>query len=159
MAGKYMKGALVSFMPTFIGSVPNVIVFQFNPETITHTWSAAAPDETRSAKDPLAVKGVPGEQFSFSLAVDASDMIADAAANPIGAALAFASGVYPRLAALEMLQYPIATPDQSLLGTVSESISNSGFGVRGRLDEKGQRAAFGSAHSAFRLGPAAHRSC
>jgi hypothetical protein len=126
MAGNYMKGALVSFMPTFIGAVPNVIVFQFNPETITHTWSVAAEDETRSAKDPLAVKGVPSEQFSFSLAVDASDIIADAAANPVGAALAFANGVYPRLAALEMLQYPSGSFDGGLLGTVSESISNSG---------------------------------
>src|SRR5882672_8691951 len=102
MAGKFLKGALVSFMPTFVGSLPNVIVFQFNPETITHTWSAAAQAETRPGGDPMAVKGVPGEQFSFSLAVDASDMIANVSANPVGAGLAIASGVYPRLAALEM---------------------------------------------------------
>jgi hypothetical protein len=126
MAGKFMKGALVSFMPTFIGSLPNVIVFQFNPETITHTWTPASPDQARASTDPLAVKGVPGEQFSFSLAVDSSDMIADAAANPVGAGLAFASGVYSRLAALEMLQYPLPTKDQGLFGTVSVSIGAGG---------------------------------
>ena len=35
-----MKGALVEFMPTFLPiPVPNVIVFQYNPETMTHTWT------------------------------------------------------------------------------------------------------------------------
>jgi len=130
MAGKYMKGALVSFMPTFIGSLPNVIVFQFNPETITHTWSpaAGAPAEPKSGADPNAIPSVPGETFSFSLAVDASDMIADAAANPVGAALAFASGVYPRLAALEMLQYPAGSFGGGLLGKVSSAI-RAGLGL------------------------------
>ena len=44
MAGNFMKGALVSFMPTFVGSLPNVVVFQFNPETISHSWTIAPPD-------------------------------------------------------------------------------------------------------------------
>lgn len=125
MAGKYMKGALISFMPTFIGSLPNVIVFQFNPETITHTWSAAAsaPPQPKSGADPMAATGVPGETFSFSLAVDATDMIADGDVNPIGAGLATVSGVYTRLAALEMLQYPSGSFSGGLLGTVSASLS------------------------------------
>ncbi len=131
MAGKYMKGALVSFMPTFIGSLPNVIVFQFNPETITHTWSAAAgaPPDPNAGVDPMAAKGVPGETFSFSLAVDAGDMIADGDSNPVGAGLAVVSGVYTRLAALEMLQYPSGSFDGGLLGTVSASISVGGVSL------------------------------
>ena len=131
MAGKYMKGALVSFMPTFIGSLPNVIVFQFNPETITHTWSAAAgaPPDPKAGADPMAAKGVPGETFSFSLAVDAGDMIADGDSNPVGAGLAVVSGVYTRLAALEMLQYPSGSFGGGLLGTVSASISVGGVSL------------------------------
>jgi hypothetical protein len=128
MPGKFIKGALISFMPTFIGSLPNVIVFQFNPETITHTWSAAAgasPDP-KSGADPMAARGVPGETFSFSLAVDSSDMVADGDANPIGAGLAALSGVYTRLAALEMLQYPSGSFGGGLLGKVSASISVGG---------------------------------
>lgn len=131
MAGKYMKGALVSFMPTFIGSLPNVIVFQFNPETITHTWSpaAGAPADPNASADPMAAKGVPGETFSFSLAVDAGDMIADGDANPVAAGLATVSGVYTRLAALEMLQYPSGSFGGGLLGTVSASISIGGVNL------------------------------
>jgi hypothetical protein len=131
MPGKYIKGALISFMPTFIGSAPNVIVFQFNPETITHTWSpaAGAPPDPKAGADPMAAVGVPGETFSFSLAVDANEMIADGDANPIGSSLATASGVYTRLAALEMLQYPSGSFDGGLLGTVSASISVSGVSL------------------------------
>jgi hypothetical protein len=125
VAGKFFKGAFVSFMPTFIGSLPNVIVFQYNPETITHTWSpaASAGSEQKAGADPMAAKGVPGEQFSFSLAVDSSDMIADGDSNPIGEGLARLSGVYTRLAALEMLQYPSGAFDGGLIGSVSASIS------------------------------------
>lgn len=131
MAGP-IRGALISFTSSFIGLMPNVIVFQYNPETITHTWTAA-PAATATDKDskpnPLAVKGVPGEQFSFTLAVDSNDDIADGATNPIAAALAQVGGVYPRLAALEMLQYPTGSSGGGLIGGVSASISSSGLGL------------------------------
>ena len=66
-----LKGALISYMPTFLTAVPNVIVFQISPETMSHSWSQPAPasqsaDGERSRFDPLAVTGVPGEKFSFT---------------------------------------------------------------------------------------------
>jgi hypothetical protein len=127
-----MRGALVAFTPSFIGLMPNVIVFQFNPESITHTWTAAAAAEStdKDAKpNPLAVKGVPGESFAFTLAMDSNDAIADGSSNPIAAGLAKLSGVYTRLAALEMLQYPTGSSGGGLLGGVSASISSSGLGL------------------------------
>jgi hypothetical protein len=127
-----IKGALVSFMPTFIGSLPNVIVFQYNPETIQHTWTPAAKSaqatDPKAGVNPTAVDDVPGESFSFKVSLDANDMIADGASNPVAAALATASGVYTRLAALEMLQYPsAASPGASLVGSVSASINIGGL--------------------------------
>ena len=47
---------------------------------------------------------MPGETFSFTIAMDANDEIADGSAPT--AAIAEVSGVYSRLAALEMLLYP-----------------------------------------------------
>jgi hypothetical protein len=126
MAGKFIKGALVEFMPTFLIPLPNVIVFQFNPETIQHTWTPAPP---AGGSNPLAVKGVPGESFSFTVAVDAQDMIADG--GPVGSALATVSGVYSRLAALEMLQYPTGAFGGGLLGSVSVSIGAGGLSLSG----------------------------
>jgi hypothetical protein len=127
-----IRGALISFTTSFIGLMPNVVVFQYNPETITHTWTdapAAGTTDKDSKPNPLAVKGVPGEQFSFTLAVDSNDDIANGATNPIAAALAQVGGVYPRLAALEMLQYPTGSSGRGLIGGVSASISSSGLGL------------------------------
>lgn len=127
MAGKYMKGALVEFMPMFLVPVPNVIVFQYNPESIVHTWTPAeslpsSPSELY--KNPLAVKGAPGESFSFTVAMDAGDMIAGGSSK--AADIAMRTGIYPRLAALEMLQYPTFAPGGGLVGTVSAPASAGG---------------------------------
>jgi hypothetical protein len=89
-----------------------VIIFQYNPETIEHTWSQ--PDTGGAAKsgslsNSHSVPNDPGEAFSFNLIMDANDDIGGG--NP----LAIATGLYTRLAALEMLLYP-SNPKQDLLG-------------------------------------------
>jgi hypothetical protein len=130
MSGVKLKGALIEFMPTNLPvPVTNVIVFQYNPETMTHTWTqpeAAPPSSTATggaeASNPLAVKGNPGEAFSFTIAMDANDEIADS--GP-GAAIAQASGIYSRLAALEMLLYPASAGQSGLVGAVSAGIASA----------------------------------
>jgi hypothetical protein len=128
MSGLVLKGALVEFMPTFLPvPVPNVIVFQYNPETMTHTWTQPGPDPAQAATaaqtaNPFAVKGMPGETFSFTIAMDANDEIADGSAPT--AALAQASGIYSRLAALEMLLYPASAGQSGLVGAVSAAIES-----------------------------------
>jgi hypothetical protein len=120
-----LKGALVSFNPAFLLPLPNVIVFQYNPETMTHTWTqpeAATAAADSSANNPMAVKGMPGESFSFTIAVDANDEIADGSAPT--AAIAEVSGVYSRLAAIEMLLYPTMPGGGGLLGAVSAAAAS-----------------------------------
>lgn len=127
MAGKFLRGAFVQFMQTFLVPLPNIIIFQFNPETITHTWSPAqALGGTGANANPLAVKGNPGESFSFSLAMDAKDMIADG--SPVAEGIATVSGIYTRIAALEMLLYPQGGSGGGLLGSVSIGASGISFG-------------------------------
>jgi hypothetical protein len=127
MPGKYMRGALVQFMPTFLRPLPNVITFQYNPETMTHTWTqpeSATGESERS--NPLAVRGLPGEEFSFSISMDAQDMIADG--SPIARGAATTTGVYTRLAALEMLLFPTeAFAVGGLVGQVGASLLNRDF--------------------------------
>jgi hypothetical protein len=128
MAGQYLRGALIEFMESFPIPVPNVILFQYNPETMTHTWTPAktggsnAPGQAPS--NPLAITGPPEESFSFTLAMDAGDTIADGSA--ITAGLATLSGVYPRIAALEMLLFPTAPPGGGLLGSVTSALGIGG---------------------------------
>jgi hypothetical protein len=121
----YLRGALVEFMPTNLIPIPNIIVFQYNPETMSHAWTQpppapAGPNQTTS--NPLAVNGNPGESFTFTLSLDAADSIADGA---VSAGLAEVSGVYSRIAALEMLLYPSAATSDGLLGTVTAAIGGA----------------------------------
>ena len=121
-----LKGALVEFMPTFLVPLPNVIVFQYNPESLTHTWTqpeAAPPVPGETTNNPMAVKGMPGESFSFTIAMDANDEIAAGSAPT--AAIAEVSGVYSRLAALEMLLYPSTGGTGGLLGAVSAAAASA----------------------------------
>src|SRR3954451_22120290 len=103
MPARYLRGAFISFIPNFLAFTPNVIVFQYNPEEMTHSWS----EQTTKSKDEtqaLAVKGNPTESFSFTLKLDAQDIIA---AKKAGAPLAQATGLHTELAALETLQFPV----------------------------------------------------
>jgi hypothetical protein len=106
MAGDYIRGAFIAFTEgTFSAPTPNVIIFQYNPETMTHSWEQPDTDYARTTGNPLALTGDPVESFSFNLAMDANDTIANGV--PSTAAIATASGLYSRLAALEMLQFPV----------------------------------------------------
>src|SRR5579871_2050639 len=122
----YMRGALIEFMQTFLIPLPNVIIFQYNPETMSHKWTQPqTAKSTGPTSNPLAVQGNPGESFSFTLAMDSNDDLADG--NPVTAGIATVSGVYSRLAALEMLQYPVSPSGGGLLSSVSASISSGGI--------------------------------
>jgi len=100
--------------------LPNVIIFQYNPETMTHTWTQPEPAYSAGieSSNPLAVQGMPGEQFAFTLAMDSNEEIADAT---LTSGIAQVTGLYSRLAALEMLLYPVST-STSLVGAVSAAI-------------------------------------
>lgn len=127
----FIHGAFVTVTDKFLVPLPNVISFQFNPETITHSWTVAGP-VAPTVKDapntnPLAVKSVPSEEFSFELKLDARNLIADG--GPVTTGLTLASGLYPRLAELEMLLFPTDPGGNSLLGGVSASLSSSGLSL------------------------------
>lgn len=124
---KLLKGALIEFSERFIGPIPNVIVFQYNPEMMTRTmvvWGqsgagdtageSSASNDTSNTAQPFD----PPESFTLALELDA----ADALENPDKHPVAFISGVADRIAAMEMLLYP---QSDSLLGGLLGSISGS----------------------------------
>jgi hypothetical protein len=126
MSGFYLKGGLIEFMESFPIPIPNVIIFQYNPETMTHGWTPAAtnPSAPGQASNPLAISGQPQETFSFTLVMDSNDTIADG--NPVVAGIAELSGVYSRIAALEMLLFPTAPPGGGLIGGVTAALGLGG---------------------------------
>ena len=119
---RLLKGALVELSQPFLGPVPNAIAFQYNPETLTRKlspWKAPGTvdedeDEKVAASAATAAPSNaqpydPAESFTLSLVLDASDAMEEPDLHPVGARV----GVAERIAALEMLLYPLG---DSLLG-------------------------------------------
>lgn len=122
----FLKGALIQLMPTFLIPLPNLIIFQFNPETMRHSYSqplprAQGPSGKRAQSDPQAVSSAPTESYSFTLHLDANEMITSGSATQNG--LAIATGVSARLAALEMLQYPLPPTGSGVAGGLTGTVS------------------------------------
>ena len=109
---KLLKGALVELAEPFLGPIPNIILFQYNPETVTRTltpWAPPAEDDAAQASDGTAQPFDPSESFTLDLELDATDALEEPLTHPV----AVLSGVADRIAALEMLLYPLG---DSLLG-------------------------------------------
>jgi hypothetical protein len=96
---RLLKGAIVSVGVT--NPVPAVIVFQYNPETLTRSLDPQmAGGEQGGRYEALRFKGAPVETISLDAFVDASDQL------ETGAGPAVSLGIYPQLSALEVLTYP-----------------------------------------------------
>lgn len=116
---KLVKGALVELSEPFLGPVPNIIVFQYNPEKMTRTltpWSpgagsggAESGEQGGCNEESTAQPFDPGESFSLTLELDATDALEEPGKHPV----AVKHGVADRIAALEMLLYPMS---ETLLG-------------------------------------------
>ena len=111
---RLLKGALIQFSAPMLIPIPNIIVFQYNPETMTRTltpWtpiensqdsSGKSTDLNGQNKNALSQPYDPTETFSLTLELDATDALEEPDLHPI----AVVAGVGDRLAAIEMLCYP-----------------------------------------------------
>jgi hypothetical protein len=112
---RLLKGAIVgvdAFNP-----LASVVVFQYNPDTMTRRLEPRAVSADGDRGEAFRLTGPPKETITLSIEIDATDQLEQA--NP----LATTMGIYPTLAALEMLLYPksavvIANTILSLIGTV-----------------------------------------
>jgi len=114
------KGAIVSI--DMFNIIPQIIVFQYNPDTLTRTlqpqYSAGAERRTES----LRLKGPPIETISLDIEIDATNQLE----YPNNNSVATKMGILPQLASLEMLLYPksslvIANTILASLGTIEIS--------------------------------------
>jgi hypothetical protein len=126
---KLLKGALIQFSAPLLIPIPNLIIFQYNPETLSRyltPWTPPAKDDKgnvdEKTRNQLSQPYDPQESFTLNLEVDATDALEEPSSHPI----AVISGVADRLSAMEMLLYP---PGGSTLGgllNVSVSVSLNG---------------------------------
>ncbi|HVL26278.1 MAG TPA: hypothetical protein VM450_19460 [Thermomicrobiales bacterium] len=130
---KLLKGALVQFSAPFLVPVPNVIIFQYNPETLSRTltpWTAAESDAAAAKDQPKQEASLtqpydPGETFTLTLELDATDALEEPESHPV----AVISGVADRIAALEMLLYPEKESALGALLNVSIDVSIGAGGI------------------------------
>lgn len=98
-----LKGAFINLGAGLLGALPNIIVFQFNPDRVTRTPKLVQPPPPSTgagARNTATQPDQPSETMSFSLRVDATDQLAKS--NPLAAS----SGILPTLSALELLMVP-----------------------------------------------------
>jgi len=125
-----MRGAMIEYGSDFLGPLPNVVIFQFNPESLTRTIqipprpSGAAARETTQAGEPSI------EKISLKAQFSAADGMGT------GNVLARTMGVGPRLAALEKMVNP-ASKLSGLIGAAIDAIG-SALGLGGGASEPRQ---------------------
>jgi len=101
---KLIRGALVQLIPDVIAFIPNIVIFQYNPEKVTRSLTPYNPTPTanggRVATAPDTEPFNPEEKIAFALHLNATEGLG--AYNPI----TMATGVASRIAALRKMVKP-----------------------------------------------------
>lgn len=98
---RLLKGALVGV--DLFNPVSSVIIFQYNPGTMTRTLQPQTAGDEGGGAEALRLKGAPIETIKLDVEIDAADQLEMEESN------ALEMGIYPQLSALEMLIYPKST--------------------------------------------------
>jgi len=107
-----MLGALVEYGTDFLGPIPNVVIFQFNPESIARTL-VIPPRAVDATQRETSQTGEPAyERFTVTATFSAADQ--RNSSDPIGVLY----GVGPQLAALQAMVYPVTTPGGAIAAAV-----------------------------------------
>ncbi len=102
---KLLKGAIIRLGEGFLGPIPNIIVFQYNPEKLTTQFLAAASREEGAPREATVTTGEPydpQETYTVVIEMDATDHLESPGSHPV----TVVSGIADRIAALQMLVYP-----------------------------------------------------
>ncbi len=109
------KAALISFAGGFLGPIPDIIVFQYNPAELTRSLQQKRAPTCGTGEPTQAeafrVDGPPSETITLKAEFDGDDMAMDG--NPVTPLV----GVRASLAALELLLY--ARDQQNLFNILS----------------------------------------
>lgn len=116
---RLVKGALLAFGDPLLGLLPNIILFQYNPEQLSHKLEQppSRPPVARTdkqVKETSRTSDLPVETISgLKIELDATDLMEQG--DPITAA----RGISPAIAALEMLMFPKGTSLRNIKSLLS----------------------------------------
>jgi hypothetical protein len=108
---RVLKGGLVLLDPVTFMPLPgnNIIVLQYNPDTLTRTLKIKGADEGGDRSEAMRLTGPPVETIKLEAEIDATDQLENPGDNPA----TLTNGIAPQLAALETLVYPTSASLQN----------------------------------------------
>ena len=124
--GKFIRGAIIEYGSDFLGPIPNLVIFQFNPESLSRSIQIPTRSTGSQSREVSQVGNSPTETISITAHFNASDELKDKNI------LAQAFGVGTRLAALEKMVYPT----NNIGGLIGAAIDAIGDAISGGGDEK-----------------------
>ena len=114
-----LRGALVEYGSDFLGPLPNVVIFQFNPESINRTIEIPKRPTTATAKESTQAGEAPVEKFTIKAQFDASDRLNAV----VDVSLARVLGIGPQLVSLERMARPTAGVISGLIGAGVDKVA------------------------------------
>lgn len=95
-----LRGALIEYGSDFLGPLPNIVLFQFNPETMTRAIQVPQRPTGATAREVAQAGEPPVERITIKAEFSAADALGE------GNILARTMGIGPQLAALEKMVFP-----------------------------------------------------
>jgi hypothetical protein len=123
----FLRGALVEYGSDVLGPIPNIVVFQFNPEEISRTLNLPNDNRNNSSANARETEanttsGPPTESFSFTAHFSAADDLGEGGAV---SAIPRMFGIGPQLAALEKMVYPAAGLLSQAIGAAIDAVGDA----------------------------------
>ena len=120
-----LRGALIEYGTSLIGPIPNVVIFQFNPESLSRTLQIPPRPTGATQRETTQAGEKTFEKITFKAHFSAANMLDD------GKVLAELFGVGPQLAALEKM----VLPSSKIAGLIGAALDAIGHALGGGGDD------------------------
>ncbi len=121
-----LRGALIEYASDFFGPLPNLVIFQFNPDTLSRNISIPERPTGATSRETSQAGNIPVERITLTAHFSAADKL------NTGNIIAQELGIGPQLAALEKMVYPSNLIGE-LLGEALDKIGDA-LGLEGSDD-------------------------
>ncbi len=125
--GFFMRGVLMEYGSDFLGPIPNLVIFQFNPESLSRNIQIPGRNVSSGSRESSQAGESPTEKISLTAHFNAADELKEK--NPLTKVF----GVGTRLAALEKMVYPKGRIS-GLIGAGLDAIGDAIFGDGGESE-------------------------
>jgi len=125
-----MHGALIEYGTALVGPIPNVVIFQFNPESLSRKLEIPPRPTGATQREVTQAGEKTFERITFKAHFSAANMLDE------GKTLAQLFGIGPQLAALEKMVRP-SSKAAGLVGAALDAIGDA-LGIGGADDAPAQ---------------------